>query len=53
MNINYLARLLYEAKSKYKLANNILLFNQGLISPQQLLYESSKDEIIKHIIFGR
>lgn len=53
MNMYYLTRLLYEVKSKYNLANNIQLINQGLISPQQLLYEASKDEIIKRIIFDR
>ena len=46
--INYL----YDVNSQYKRANNMLKVMYGYMTPQQMIYEECKNEIIKRILFG-
>lgn len=42
----------YQVKSQYKLASNVLRVAYGFIHPRQMIYDASKDAVIKHILFG-
>lgn len=50
-NLYFMFRNLYEIQSQCKLANNIVKVSYGYISPQHMIYDAYKDEIIKHILF--
>lgn len=45
-------KYLYDANSQYKRANNMLKVMYGYMTPQQMIYEECKDEIMKRILFG-
>ena len=45
-------KYLYDVNSQYKRANNMLMVMYGYMTPQQMIYEECKNEIIKRILFG-
>ena len=45
-------KYLYDMNSQYKRANNIIMVMYGYMTPQQMIYEECKDEIMKKILFG-
>lgn len=47
-----LIKYLYDANSEYKRINNAIKVYYRYITPQQMFYETCKDELIRHIIFG-
>ena len=51
MNYYNMVKCLYDVNSHYKRTNNIFLIMYGYMTPQQMIYEECKDEIIKRIIF--
>ena len=48
----YVINYLYDVNSQYKRANNMLKVMYGYMTPQQMIYEECKNEIIKRILFG-
>lgn len=54
MNYNtyYMIKYLYNMNSQYKRANNILKIMYGYMTPQQMINEECKDEMMKKILFG-
>ena len=54
MNCNTynMIKYLYDVNSQYKRANSMLKVMYGFMTPQQMIYEECKDEIMKRILFG-
>ena len=47
-----IAKHLYNVNSQYKRANNMIKVMYGYMTPQQMIYEECKDEMMKRILFG-
>lgn len=45
-------KYLYDVNSQYKRANNMIKVMYGYMTPQQMIYEECKDEMMKIILFG-
>ena len=52
MNYYNMMRYLYNVNSQYKRANNMLKIMYGYMTPQHMIYEEYKDEMIKRFLFG-
>ena len=52
MNYYNIMRCLYGVNSQYKRANNMLKVMYRYMTPQQMIYDECKDEMIKRILFG-
>lgn len=50
-DLYYSMKYLYELETRYNLANNIMKVMYGYMNPQQLFYYTSRDELIKQILF--
>ena len=50
-DLYYSMKYLYELETRYNLAKNLIKVMYGYMSPQQLFYYKSRDELIKQILF--
>lgn len=48
---NYGLRYIYDVNSKAKFANGLFQVIIGIKHPQQMLYETYRDQIVKRILF--
>ena len=46
-----MAKYLYNVKSQYNRASNMIKVVYGYMTPQQMIYEECKDEMMKRILF--
>ena len=52
-NYSYnIMKYLYNMNSQYKRVNNMFKVMYGYITPQQMVFEECKDEMMKRILFG-
>ena len=52
MYYNNMLKYLCNVNSQYKRTNNIIKVMYGYMTPQQMIYEECKDEMMKKILFG-
>ena len=52
MNYYNMLRCLCNVNGQYKRANNMIKIMYGYMTPQQMIYEECKDEMIKRFLFG-